>query len=46
MMVEDVMEMMGSKVLHRRCVDLFDRQALVECGLMCSHGMVCIDRRL
>lgn len=46
MIVEDGMAMMGSDVIDRRCVNLVDRGILMECGLMCSHEMVCIDRRL
>ena len=46
MIVDDGMTMMGSNAIDRRCVNLFDRRALVECVLMCSHEMVCIDRRL
>ena len=35
----------GSNVIDRRCVNLISEQALVECGLICSHEMVYIDRR-
>lgn len=46
MIVDDGMIMMGSNVIDRRCVNLVSKRALVECGLMCSHEMVYIDRRL
>ena len=42
----DGMATMGSNVIDRRCVNLVGRRALVECGLMCCHRMVCIHRRL
>ena len=42
----DGMAMMGSNVIDRRCVNLVDRRASVECSLMYSHEMICIDRRL
>ena len=44
-MVEDGMAMMGSNVIDQRCVNLFDKRALVECFLLCSHEMFCFETR-